>query len=57
MRRAPFRVLKGSRPASDHGTMRHPRLWLLMIGLGSLLAEAIAAAAILGRDALPGRDR
>ncbi len=37
--------------------MRHPRLWLLLIALGSLLAEAAAAAAILGRDALPDRLR
>jgi hypothetical protein len=37
--------------------MRHPRLWLLVIAFGSLLAEAVAAAAVLGRDALPDRLR
>jgi hypothetical protein len=29
--------------------MRHFRLWLLLIGLASLLAEAVAAAAIFWR--------
>jgi hypothetical protein len=30
-------------------TMRHDRLWLLLIGVGSLVAEAVAAAAVLWR--------
>jgi hypothetical protein len=35
--------------------MRHARLWLLLIGVGSLLAEAVAAAAFLGRRPNVGR--
>jgi hypothetical protein len=35
--------------------MRHFRLWLLVIGVCSLAAEAVAAAAVFGRSALPIR--
>jgi hypothetical protein len=35
--------------------MRHFRLWLLVIGLLSLVAEALAAAAIFWRGASPVR--
>jgi hypothetical protein len=35
--------------------MRHFRLWLLVIGLLSLVAEALAAAAIFWRGAAPVR--
>jgi hypothetical protein len=37
------------RPIS--GRMRHFRLWLLLIGLLSLAAEAVAAAAVFWRRA------
>jgi hypothetical protein len=37
------------RPIS--GRMRHFRLWLLLIGLLSLVAEAVAAAAVFWRRA------
>jgi hypothetical protein len=33
--------------------MRHFRLWLLVIGLASLAAEAIAAAAVFWRGSAP----
>jgi hypothetical protein len=36
--------------------MRHFRLWLLLIGLLSLVAEALAAAAIFWRGS-PGQAR
>jgi hypothetical protein len=32
--------------------MRHARLWLILIGALSLLAQAVGAAAVLGRDGL-----
>jgi hypothetical protein len=35
--------------------MRHMRLWLLTIGALSLLAEAVAAAAVFWRGAAPAR--
>jgi hypothetical protein len=35
--------------------MRHARLWLLLIGSASLLAQAVAAAAVLWRGAFPRR--
>jgi hypothetical protein len=35
--------------------MRHFRLWLLLIGIASLAAEAAAAAAVFGRSAFPIR--
>jgi hypothetical protein len=35
--------------------MRHLRLWLLVIGLASLAAEAIAAAAVFWRGGAPQR--
>jgi len=41
------------RPIS--GRMRHFRLWLLMIGVLSLVAEAVGAAAVLWRGAAPAR--
>jgi hypothetical protein len=34
--------------------MRHFRLWLLLIGLLSLVAEAVAAAAVFWRGASEG---
>jgi len=37
---------RSMRPIS--GRMRHFRLWLLMIGVLSLVAEAVAAAAAFG---------
>ena len=37
----------GLRPIT--GRMRHFRLWLLLIGLLSLVAEAVAAAAVFWR--------
>jgi len=40
------------------GRMRHFRLWLLMIGVLSLVAEAAAAAAVFWRGTAPaGRAR
>ena len=42
-----------TRPIS--GRMRHFRLWLLMIGVLSLVAEAVAAAAVFGPRRLSGR--
>jgi hypothetical protein len=35
--------------------MRHLRLWLLVIGVVSLAAEAVAAAAVFWRGDRPGR--
>jgi hypothetical protein len=35
--------------------MRHFRLWLLLIGVLSLAAEALAAAAVFWRGGLPRR--
>jgi hypothetical protein len=35
--------------------MRHFRLWLLVIGLASLVAEAIGAAAVFWRGGTPRR--
>jgi hypothetical protein len=35
--------------------MRHFRLWLLLIGVLSLVAEAVAAAAVFWRGSRPGR--
>jgi hypothetical protein len=35
--------------------MRHARLWLLLIGVFSLLAQAVGAAAVFGRGGLPRR--
>jgi hypothetical protein len=49
------RTLKLHSRSADVGAMRHVRLWLLLIGVVSLLAEAVAALAYLGRDALPAR--
>jgi hypothetical protein len=37
----------------DH--MRHFRLWLVVIGVLSLVAEALAAAAVFWRGAGPAR--
>jgi hypothetical protein len=48
-------VLKLRSHSSDLSAMRHARLWLLLIGVGSLLAEAVAAIAVLGRGPLPGK--
>jgi len=45
--------LRSMRPFS--GRMRHFRLWLLMIGVLSLVAEAVAAAAVFGRGTAPAR--
>jgi hypothetical protein len=41
------------RIASDYVHVRHFRLWLLVIGVFSLAAEALAAAAVFWRR--PGR--
>jgi hypothetical protein len=38
------------------GRMRHFRLWLLAIGVLSLVAEAVAAAAVFWRGPAPARD-
>jgi hypothetical protein len=35
--------------------MRHARLWLFVIGGASVLAQAVAAAAVLWRGAFPPR--
>jgi hypothetical protein len=43
--------LKRDRRAVDLLRMRHFRLWLLVIGVASLAAEAIGAAAVLWRTA------
>ena len=43
------------RPITDR--MRHFRLWLLLIGLLSLVAEAVAAAAVFWRREASGQQR
>jgi hypothetical protein len=43
------------RPITDR--MRHFRLWLLLIGLASLVAEAIAAAAVFWRRNASGQQQ
>jgi hypothetical protein len=35
--------------------MRHARLWLILIGAASVVAQAIAAAAVLWRGSLRAR--
>jgi len=50
LRRSSVRAL---RPIT--GRMRHFRLWLLVIGLLSLVAEAVAAAAVFWRGAARGQ--
>ena len=47
--------LKPSGSAADLVGMRHFRLWLVMIGVVSLVAEAVAAAAIFWRGSLRAR--
>jgi hypothetical protein len=41
--------------SDDESHMRHFRLWLLVIGLASLVAEAIAAAAVFWHGGAPRR--
>ena len=43
----------GSRRRPISGRMRHFRLWLLMVGVLSLVAEAVAAAAVFWRGTAP----
>ena len=43
------RTLQRSGRSVDEWQMRHFRQWLLVIGLASLVAEAIAAAAVFWR--------
>jgi hypothetical protein len=40
---------------AENEVMRHFRQWLLVIGLASLVAEAIAAAAVFWRAGTPAR--
>jgi hypothetical protein len=35
--------------------MRHARLWLLLIGTASVIAQAVAAVAVFWRGAFPVR--
>jgi hypothetical protein len=53
----PFQARRSSvgvlRPITDR--MRHFRLWLLLIGLLSLVAEAVAAAAVFWRREASGQ--
>ena len=44
---------RSMRPIS--GRMRHFRLWLLMFGVLSLVAEAVATAAVFWRGTAPAR--
>lgn len=52
---ATTRPLKPRGRDADDGRMRHFRLWLLVIGLVSLVAEAIAAAAVFWHGGAPRR--
>jgi hypothetical protein len=47
--------LKDALRIADQDRMRHFRLWLLVIALASLAAEAVAAAAVFWRGRRPGR--
>jgi hypothetical protein len=47
--------LKTSARAADQARMRHFRMWLLVIGLVSLVAEAAAAAAVFWHGGTPLR--
>jgi hypothetical protein len=40
---------------ADTPAMRHARLWLILIGAASIVAQAIAAAAVLWRGSLRAR--
>ena len=40
---------------ADISAMRHARLWLILIGAASVVAQAIAAAAVLWRGSLRAR--
>jgi hypothetical protein len=58
MGRRPFAVappLKTAALRADQCHMRHFRLWLLVIGVVSLAAEAVAAAAVFWRGSSPVR--
>ena len=48
-------TLKAPAAQVDHCRMRHFRLWLLLIGVASLVAEAIAAAAVFWHGGAPRR--
>jgi len=48
-------TLKVDAAGVDQCRMRHFRLWLLVIGLVSLVAEAIAAAAVFWHGGAPRR--
>jgi hypothetical protein len=48
-------ALKAALRIADQDRMRHFRLWLLLIAIVSLAAEAIAAAAVFWRGSLRAR--
>jgi hypothetical protein len=57
--RQPWSRIQGSRRRSRRpilDRMRHFRLWLLAIGVLSLAAEAVAAAAVFWRGPAAARD-
>jgi len=55
LRRRVAAALQRSASEVDESRMRHFRLWLLVIGLVSLVAEAIAAAAVFWHGGAPRR--